>query len=293
MSSIFDAFLEVIWGADPLEYHGGFRALNYSSEAKFTSSFATDGEVGWSEVRAESCTKASNNAHSSVNVRFPNIDWDFLRSIYGWSIMQYQAWARGHLTIPGENPQTFILYTDNILEFWIDDQPYFGGDFYAARRAPLVLNLDPGVHRLDVRLYRDVRAMGGLGDANIRFTIEARVSTDVLRISEETAVLPDIVDGKLASNLGSVVVHNEGRDVVTVTGVESLDVCVSLSPFRKRVDGVRAKEKPQSCTQKIHVFHVIHSCKVEFKSSFVSRQRSRLPCTKMNRSTLLPVKVDL
>lgn len=37
---------------------------------------------------------------------------------------------------------------DHVIEFWIDDQSYFGGDLYAFRKAPLVLDLSPGEHKI-------------------------------------------------------------------------------------------------------------------------------------------------
>ena len=216
---------EATWGADPLEQLGGFHTLQYDAGMKYQSSIGTNGSVGWSACTAHADKITSNRTDLKFVVNYPNIDWNFLQSIYGWAALQYQAWARGEIAIISETVQTIVLYTDYILEFWIDDELYFGGDLYAYRRAPLILRLDPGLHRIDLRLIRDVRAMGGIGEPDIQVQIGAHVSAGGLVLSEEALLLPDIVSGKLASRLGSVPIRNEDTEWIEVVGIESLNVC--------------------------------------------------------------------
>ena len=163
-------------------------------------------------------------AETTLTVGFKDIDWAFLQSIYGWAALQYQAWARGTLVIGGNTPQTIRLYTPNLLEFWIDDKPYFGGDLYAYRRAPLLLELKPGNHRTDLRLIRDVRMMGGVGEPQITIMLEAEISTRSLAVMDDKLLVPDMVGGRLASTLGSVPVCNESEDWINIYFIQSYDV---------------------------------------------------------------------
>ena len=126
---------------------GGFRSLRPSQEV-FHSSLAKNGLVTWSSSQAGQLSITPHSATCALTVSFPDIDWPFLQSIYGWSALQYQAWARGKLIVEAETQQKVVLYTDHLIEFWVDDRPSFGGDFYAFRNAPLVLHLSPGEHRM-------------------------------------------------------------------------------------------------------------------------------------------------
>ncbi|KAL9005709.1 MAG: hypothetical protein Q9188_001522 [Gyalolechia gomerana] len=119
----------------------------------------------------------------------------------GFIGLQYQAWARGTLTVDGDKERTVVLYTDHVLEFWVDDEHHFGGDFYAYRKAPLVLHLQPGKHKIDVRIVRDVRAMGAVGEPTA---------------VDGSLLLPDLVEGRLATSLGSISVRNEDKNWIEV-----------------------------------------------------------------------------
>ena len=218
------ACLEASWGADPLEYLGGFRSLKYHLDARFHSSLAVGGLVAWSTVQLDQTKSNSDVVEASLTFTFPEIDWAILQSAYGWAALQYQAWARGRLVINAALPQTIVFYTDNVLEFWVDDQPYFGGDFYAYRRAPLVVQLDPGSHKVDLRLIRDVRIMGGVGEPNVQIRLEIRRSSGGLVIATPKPLLPDMIGSRLASRLASVALRNEDREWIDVWTIESTDV---------------------------------------------------------------------
>jgi len=163
-----------------------------------------------------------------LTVGFPNIDWPFLQSVYGWAALQYQAWTRGSLTIEAGTPQRILLFTDNVLEFSVDGQHYFGGDFYAYRRAPLVLCLDPGAHTIEVRLIRDVRVMGGIGEPEVSIILKAGASEGGLAIGRNTILLPEVINEKLASSYGSVTVRNDGNLWIDIWNVESEGVGLSM-----------------------------------------------------------------
>ena len=216
---------EATWGADPLEYYGGFRSLRYDAESQFASSIAPGGKVAWSSMNASSLKSNEEGSLLKLTARFPEVDWTSLRSIYGWAAIQYQVWARGNLTVEGHSTQTVALYTENLLEFWLDNEPYFGGDFYGYRRAPVILHLDPGAHVLDIRMVRDVRAMGGQDVVPaISICLDARLSDGKLAIADNQILVPDIVGGRLASPYGSLSVRNEGVDVIDIRSIESIEV---------------------------------------------------------------------
>lgn len=191
----------------------------------YHSSLGLNGTIGWSVQVADSIVYHADSVEADLIIQFPAVDWTFLQSFYGWASLQYQAWARGEIIIHGAEPRTIILYTDNVLEFYVDDKLYFGGDIYAFRRAPLILQLNPGTHRLDSRIVRDVRAMGGVGKPVTRVRIRVEASILGLIVIERSALLPEIVNGRLSSDLASLSVRNEGSKWINVLAVESTNVC--------------------------------------------------------------------
>ena len=197
-----------MWGADPLEALGSFHSLQLEENDSFRSPLNINGTVSLQRIASE-CTNTNVSSSVKFAVSFPEVDWTSLRSAYGWAAFQYQGWARGHLDVRGSSSSRVVLFTDNILEVWVNEVHIFGGDFYSFRRAPLVVTLSPGKNVIDIRLVREIRSMGG-ADSSLKVGLEARLSTNSLHILESTAVLPDLVDGKLPSTFASVTVRNEG-----------------------------------------------------------------------------------
>ena len=116
----------------------------------------------------------------TLNVSFPEVDWSSLQSVYGWSALQYQAWARGYLEVNRLHGQTIALFACGLLEFSVDGERHFGGDFYGYRRVPVILHLSPGKHTLDLRLVRDVRALGASSQPTIEVEVEAEERQQLL-----------------------------------------------------------------------------------------------------------------
>jgi hypothetical protein len=199
----------------------------------FKSSIPTNGTVKWITLTSKSQESTASGAKVSLSFGFSGVDWAFLQSIYGWAALQWQAWARGEIFVNGDAVQTVNLYTDSILEYAVDGVRTFGGDFYSFRKAPLVLHLTPGKHIIDLRLVRDVRAMGGVGAPTIDANLEARlVQSDLAHAGHEASVIQndlevsgsrvlvsDVVDGRLASPYGTVTVRNSGKDWVEVFAI--------------------------------------------------------------------------
>ncbi|KAL9078478.1 MAG: hypothetical protein Q9157_002599 [Trypethelium eluteriae] len=219
---------EATWGADPLEYHGGFHALKYDNKARFSSSLAPDGSVSWAIV--DSAYPLEQPAKRAITFAFPDIDWKFQQAVFGWAALQYQAWARGEIEVHTQTSQTVALYTDNVLEFWIDDEHLFGGDYYGFRRSPVVLHLDPGTHQLDIRLVRDLRAMGGgYGENGPSIDIDLELKVPAKPLDAVSKILvSDYVDGVLAGSLASVSLQNTDTRAVNITQISSANPYYSI-----------------------------------------------------------------
>jgi hypothetical protein len=225
-------FTEGSWGADPLEYVGGFKSLEYDPSARFRSSLPSNGTAKWSVYEAKQSASTSTSANVSLSIGYDNVDWDFLKVVYGWAAVQYQAWARGEIVVRGNETQHAILYTDTIVEYYIDGVHHFGGDFYTFRKAPLVLHLTPGTHKIDIRLWRDVRAFGGINEPTIDVVVDIRKASGNLELAQAGILMSDVVDGKLASPLASVALRNSGEDDVEIVDIQSSDVSPLVSLHR-------------------------------------------------------------
>lgn len=235
-----------------MEHLGGFRALKYDAQAKYKSSLATNGLVYWSSKRLESRSNDRHVAEAVLTVAFPHVDWPLLQSVYGWTALQYQAWARGYLDIVADSVQSVVLFTDSILEFWVDDEHHFGGDFYSYHRAPLVLHLATGHHQIDLRLVRDVRLMGAVGDPNISSCLRAEISHDDLTVDEQKVLISDTLEGSLASPFASIPVRNNSKDWIFVQGVTSVNVrswLVSRLCCFAFTDGLWRERAPFLCSK--------------------------------------------
>jgi hypothetical protein len=190
-----------------------------------------DGTARWNVTTAKSLDSAYS-ANSSLSIDYSNVDWDFLKLIYGWAAVQYQAWARGELIVAGNETQNVILHTDAILEFWINDTHYFGGDFYSYRNAPPVLRLDPGHHRIDLRLARDVRAFGGILEPTIDVIVGVEKVSGDLDLAKPGILMSDVIDGNLATTQGSISLRNSGVHDIEIVGIQPANVSTNVStPF--------------------------------------------------------------
>ncbi|KAI1516787.1 Peptidase-S9 domain containing protein [Pyrenophora tritici-repentis] len=220
---------EATWGADPLEYYGGFRNLKYDAEATFRSALPANGTASWNVTKALQTHSGDTAANASLSVTYSNVDWDFMRLIYGWAAVQYQAWARGELIVEGNKTQHVILHTDAILEYWVDDEHYFGGDYYRFRKAPPVLHLKPGSHTIDLRLARDVRAFGGILYPTIDVVVDVQQASGTLELAKPGILLSNVVQGKLASPIGSVYLRNSGEEDIDIISIAPTGVGSPIS----------------------------------------------------------------
>ena len=185
----------------------------------------------WSLCRLQAPTTGKDVAEAELSVEFPWIDWTFLQSVYGWAALQYQAWVRGYINVEASSVRSYHLYTDEVLEFWLDDEHYFGGDLYAYRKAPLVLHLGAGSHQLDIRLIRDARAMGAVGEPTISIKLKLENIVNGLLVNSHDSMVSDIVNEKLAGNYASVPICNGSREQIEILDVISHTVCFCHGPI--------------------------------------------------------------
>lgn len=222
LTDIFEP--EAVWGADPLECYGGFSSLSYDGNAMFSSALAANGTIKWRLVQTNTSNGLSGKAKVTLNISFPEVEWSSLQSVYGWSALQYQAWARGSLEVNQPHGQTVALFVCGLLEFSVDGQRYFGGDFYSYRRVPVTLHLSPGKHTLDLRLIRDLRALGATSQPTIEVEVEAEERKRFLEFDQQSLLVSDLINEKLGSTWASVNVQNNMLEWVEVLSVRSSDV---------------------------------------------------------------------
>jgi len=103
------------------------------------------------------------------------------------------------------------------------DSETYAGDYYAYRNAPLLLQLAPGHHKVDVRLIYDVRAMGGQGDPTVEALLHVQRSRCSLAVDGEKLLVSDVVNGLLASNLACVPIRNESTEWLDIWEVRSVE----------------------------------------------------------------------
>ncbi|GAO46412.1 alpha/beta-hydrolase [Saitoella complicata NRRL Y-17804] len=234
---------EAAWGHDPLSilHPGGFHNLTYDSFDTFPSSL--NGTVGWRTFEAEVTEESGEGAQAKVEVVYEDIDWDGLTSAYGWAALQFSFWIRG--TIHIEEEGRYRIHALNVGEIWIDGKLYDGGDWYAYRRAPLILTLSPGEHRVEIRAINEIRIFGGRIPPKVEDVISVQRVAGGVVVEERGIVTPDVVEGRSAGEWVSVGVRNEGEEWVDVVdahiqdahepiGITFEDVSVSLAPGQIR-----------------------------------------------------------
>lgn len=244
---------EAVWGSDPLEHLGGFRKLEYDVNATFRSSLAANASISWSNVTAKLTDPDRSHAWARVEVDFPEIEWESMRNVYGWAAYQWQAWVRSEIIVQSDTVEVLTLYTPRVLEFWIDGVNYFGGDFYAYNRTAVTLRLASGKHRVDVRLIRDVRSMGGVERPAmaIDFALEKSLAGQLrpALTSKTGFLISDIIDFEegliLASPWASIVLRNDGEQDVYIVAVDAThNACIAELVSKEDIRIVPGQSRP-------------------------------------------------
>ncbi|KAL9547928.1 hypothetical protein PS6_006873 [Mucor atramentarius] len=223
------------FGADPLENYGGFQKLRYSTSAKYPSELVEGGFVGW--------TMVNSNDHTLGPIDFKNARWSENGVPFGWSIEQYQAWARGIL-ITHEPVQLFVQIS-GVSEFYIHGTRYHG-DCYGYNTTTHLIQFDKGTHAIDVRMMHDVRMFGGgkappqcqchvrlepkdeasmyPEDCAVITPCNSTTSTENQQGASCELLMPDYLnDIGFAGSYGSVSIQNAGEDPIIV---KSVTLCI-------------------------------------------------------------------
>ncbi|KAF7725436.1 hypothetical protein EC973_009610 [Apophysomyces ossiformis] len=138
------------FGADSLEAYGGFANLRYSLDDRYPSELAEGGYVSWHEVEA---------VDGQIGpIDYPGISWKANTVPFGWSIEQFQSWARTALTVI--RPTTCLFQVLGAAEFYVDNQRY-SGDAYSYDTTYHAISLNAGKHTVIIRIVHDVRVFGG------------------------------------------------------------------------------------------------------------------------------------
>ncbi|KAK0269661.1 hypothetical protein LTS00_017218 [Friedmanniomyces endolithicus] len=226
---------KAVWGADPLELHGGFRALEYSEQATLKSSLAFNATIQWSKVKAKlSDPRQTQQASADLSVDFPHVEWRSFQDVYGWPALQWQGWARGEIFVQqGVGTITLALHAEHVLEFWVDGKHHFGGDWYGYGRAATTLHLEPGRHRIDIRLVRELRRDGATDEPalNVRLRMQGQGALVQAVLPEINGgynllsgiLMSDIVgdaNGPFASSHASVTLRNDAQVDAHVYAIE-------------------------------------------------------------------------
>ncbi|CAG8515817.1 2966_t:CDS:10 [Funneliformis caledonium] len=200
------------FGADPLEAYGGFSKLKYSKEQVFPSELANNGIINWSKIQ-------SNEDGSVGPIDFNNIRWDFNKKSLGWSISQFQLWARGYFTTPeffSEQKIPILVQCHNIGDFYINNQR-FHGDWYNYRTSYNILYLTPNTrYTVDVRVVNEIRIFGDKVPPRIKFDCELR-NLELEEVGamflHERIIVPDIIGGtRFAGEYMSIPILNTSEN---------------------------------------------------------------------------------
>jgi hypothetical protein len=94
--------------------------------------------------------------------------------------------------------------------------------------------LAPGTHKIELRLWRDVRAFGGINEPTIDVLLGVQRTSGALELARPGVLMSDVVDGKLASPLASVALRNSGEDDIYIVDIQPSSVRspFSLPPIR-------------------------------------------------------------
>ncbi|KIW79365.1 hypothetical protein Z517_05977 [Fonsecaea pedrosoi CBS 271.37] len=206
---------EAVWGADLLEFYGGIQYNTPNEATCFPSPLARNATVQW--ARQKYSPRISNGEHSlTLSLDFDGIDWDFAQKVYGWSAFQYQAWAKGEIFNQDTVSRVVNVFSDNIIELWINDMHVFGGDFFGFGRIPMLVELHPGVNNISVRLVREVRSMGGGFPPTVQAGLRIKPASEEVAVVTDGLVMPNVVNGRFCTRYGSIPVRNQGATWIYV-----------------------------------------------------------------------------
>ncbi|WVW83889.1 hypothetical protein I302_105911 [Kwoniella bestiolae CBS 10118] len=230
-----------------------FALRPYKDDETWPSEIGNAGRVGWKKFK--------EGDDGWIEISYPEINWDQLRSDHGWASLQYHSILRTTLTVPqiSDHQSTpFKIDVTQGVEYAFvpislssDSQApieWYAGDIYAFSETPTgqrdissktsnlarTISLFPGEYMMMVRAIYEIRMFGDPGQSTppvIRLKIVAEVDqADEVEVIEGLGEVPDVVDGWFMGDWISVAVRvPDGAEDVEAIGVESsLESFVSL-----------------------------------------------------------------
>lgn len=227
--------------------------MRYSVGAKFPSELVEGGFVGWSMNHTAGPIDFRNVRSVLIKKRYKPLKKKRLTHAYnrwkenavpfGWSIEQFQAWARGILIV--NKPTKVFMQISGVSEFYINGDKRYHGDCYNYNTTSHLVHFEKGKHTIDVRLVHDVRVFGG-GRTPPRCQFHVWIEEkedDLLVYPEDCAVItssmatksrnketscellmPDYLkDIGFAGSVGSVSIQNSGDEPMLV---RSITLCI-------------------------------------------------------------------
>lgn len=234
-----------------MEAYGSFNALPYDQHATFRSPLTTNATVHWTTHDFDVNFTSQDTIAVQLRVEFPDVDWAFLQRIYGWSALQFQAWTRGEIQNYASTSQRVLIYPDGILEFRLNGIHVFGGDFYSFSRAPVVVDLEPGKNLVEIRLIRDVRAMGGQLPPVVEAQFRVQLIEEAVYVDEQHMIVPDLVDNMLPSLHMSVPLLNALSEWICVRECHQ-ELAIGHAQLMKKTPMCLAPGQTRSIAMEIH-----------------------------------------
>lgn len=200
-------------GADPLACWGGITGVT-RGQGVFPSELGADGVVGWSSVAG------ADGALGPVDFAVWNST--LLQAANGWPAVAWQGWAVTDVEVPDGADATYAVQCLYAPAFYVD-ATRFHGDPLAYGLAPALIYLPAGNHTLAVQLQNGVE-YGGVTAVSVQCSVWAPNAELTILPLPAAAIVPDLVDGALASPLASITVLNGGG-----APLSALSVLVSAS----------------------------------------------------------------
>ncbi|WVF71435.1 hypothetical protein IAT40_006239 [Kwoniella sp. CBS 6097] len=230
-----------------------FAHRTYDESETWPSALGRSGRVGWE--------KFAVGEEGFVDISYPDIRWDQLRSDHGWSALQYQTILRNTLSVPKVDDRKKTAVRIDLIqgvEFALvhtkphkatssqatsPEEPiiWYNGDIYDFASTPdgtrdqststsnfaRSLLLDPGEYIIIVRAIYEIRMFGdpGIGKPpviQLKVQVELDEAIEHAVLVEGLGKIPDMIDGLFMGEWIAIGVRvPEGKKDVSVVEVES------------------------------------------------------------------------
>ncbi|OCF74661.1 hypothetical protein I204_05041 [Kwoniella mangroviensis CBS 8886] len=275
-----------------------FASRPYEDDESWPSELGNGGRVGWKEFQT------GNDGW--LDISYPEINWDQLRSDHGWSSLQYQSILRTSVAIPKVNDQSKTPFTIDVTQgveyaFIPADHTehtgpveWYSGDIYAFSETPTgqreitsktsnfarSLSLKPGKYTLLVKAIYEIRMFGDPG-LSVSPTIRLKVLAELDRVEEMEVIdglgeMPDMLDGWFMGDWISVGIRvADGKEDIEVIGVESsFGSSLSLSlPGGARVTPGQTRPVSIKLKQRRSLPSYLQSIKIKFRVKVGSEEK--------------------